>query len=57
MFAVTLFPLKSRLSTVGASIIIKSLEKKLLAKSKAHSKKKAEEKASKIAMRILKLNP
>ena len=33
------------------------LEKKLLAKSKAHSKKKAEEKASKIAMRILKLNP
>lgn len=33
------------------------LEKKLLVKSKAHSKKKAEEKASKIATRILKLNP
>ena len=33
------------------------LEKNLLAKSKAHSKKKAEEKASRIAIRILKLNP
>lgn len=33
------------------------LEKTLLAKSKAHSKKKAEEKASRIAIRILKLNP
>ena len=33
------------------------LGKNLLAKSKAHSKKKAEEKASRIAIRILKLNP